>query len=132
MMVVDTSVWIDYFNGVPTPQTETLHDQLGQRHIVIGDLILTEVLQGFHHQRHFDQARSLLQSFPIVAMLGEALALQSAEHYRVLRRRGITVRKTIDVMIGTYCISQTLPLLYSDRDFDPMVQHLGLLSINAE
>ena len=96
--------------------------------VIIGDLILTEVLQGFRHDRHFRQARQLLQTFPIVTMVGPQLAIRSAEHYRALRRRGVTVRKTIDVMIGTYCIANNIPLLHADRDFDPMVSTLGLSS----
>ncbi len=129
MIVVDTSVWVDYFNGVVTPETDTLHAALGTQEILIGDLILTEVLQGFRRESHFVQARQLLQAFPVVTMLAPALAIRSAEHYRTLRARGVTVRKTIDVMIGTSCIAHHLPLLYTDRDFDPMVQHLGLRSV---
>lgn len=126
MIVVDSSVWIDYFNGLRTKQTDALDDLLGKRTVIIGDLILTEVLQGFRSDRHFRRARRLMQAFPVVTMLGATLALRSAEHYRALRRRGVTVRKTIDVMIGTYCIVRRVPLLYADSDFDPMVRHLGL------
>lgn len=126
MIVVDTSVWIDYFNGVNTFETDTLDTALGNREILIGDLILTEVLQGFRREADFIQARQLFDAFPLVTMLGPELAVRSAEHYRALRARGVTVRKTIDVMIGTYCIAHDLPLLYADRDFDPMVQYLGL------
>jgi len=129
MIVVDTSVWVDYFNGQVTPHTDTLDNLLGQGEIIIGDLILTEVLQGFRYERHLRQALVLLQAFPIVTMLGPTLAVRSAEHYRTLRARGVTVRKTIDVMIGTYCIARNLPLLYVDRDFDPLVRHLGLRTV---
>jgi hypothetical protein len=128
MIVVDTSVWIDYFNGTITAETNWLDQLLGQQTLIIGDLILTEVLQGFRRQRHFEQAQQLMQRFPVVTMLGPILAIRSAQHYRQLRQRGITIRKTIDVMIGTSCIALELPLLYSDRDFDPMVQYLGLRS----
>ncbi len=126
MIVVDSSVWVDYFNGRATPETDTLDSLLGEKQIVIGDLILVEVLQGFLSERDFREARRLLRTLPIVAMLGPTMAEQSASNYRKLRRLGVNVRKTIDVMIGTSCIARALPLLYSDRDFDPMVQYLGL------
>ena len=126
MIVVDSSVWIDYFNGRATRQTNALHDWLGKRTVVIGDIILAEVLQGFRSDQHFRRACRLMQTFPVVSMLGPTLAVRSAENYRALRRRGVTVRKTIDVMIGTYCIARRVPLLYSDLDFEPMVRHLGL------
>ena len=126
MIVVDTSVWIDYFNGVHTRETDVLDTALGNQEILVGDLILTKILQGFRRDADFTRAQQLFSAFPIVTMLGPELAVRSAEHYRALRTRGVTVRKTIDVMIGTYCIAHDLPLLYADRDFDFMVRHLGL------
>lgn len=126
MIVVDSSVWIDYFNGHTTPQTDRLHEALGVQPIVIGDLVLTEVLRRFRSEDLFRRAHGLLQAFPIVSMVGPTLAVRAARNYRALRGTGVTVGKTIDVMIGTYCIEVELPLLYSDRDFDPMVDHLGL------
>lgn len=131
MMVVDTSVWVDYFNGTITTQTDALDDVLGSQEVIMGVLILTEVLQGFRDESHFVQARQLLRSFPVVTLLGPHLAVRSAKHYRALRARGVTVRKTIDVMISTYCIAQGLPLLYADRDFDVMVRYLGLRAVAA-
>ncbi len=131
MIVVDTSVWVDYFNGQLTAETDALDRLLGEQAIILGDLILTEVLQGFRREPDFKQAHTLLRSFPIVTMLGPAMAIQSADNYRRLRKVGVTVRKTIDVMIGTYCIANRLPLLYSDRDFDPMVKHLGLSTLTS-
>ena len=131
MIVVDTSVWIDYFNGVNTPETDMLDAALGNQEILVGDLILTEVLQGFRRDADCTQARQLFDAFPVVTMLGAALARRSAEHYRALWARGVTVRKTINVMIGTYCIAHELPLLYADRDFDPMVRYLGLRVVAA-
>jgi len=125
-LVVDTSVWIDYFNGQKTRQTERLHHALGQEDVIVGDIILTEVLQGFRRDTDFQRARELFRAFPVVSMLGPDMAIKSAENYRTLRKRGVTVRKTIDVMIATWCIEHALPLLYSDRDFNPAVQHLGL------
>jgi len=126
MVVVDSSVWIDYFNGRPSLQTDALDGLLGRRHVVVGDLILAEVLQGFRRDRDFRQARRLLAAFPTASMVGPELAVRAAENYRRLRRLGVTVRKTIDVMIGTYCIARRLPLLHSDTDFEPMTRHLGL------
>lgn len=129
MTVVDTSVWIDYFNDISTKETEAFNDMLGSQEILMGDLILTEILQGFQRDSHFEAARKLLQAFPIVPMVGPSLALKSAQHYRTLRKRGVTIRKTLDVMIGTFCIAQDLALLYADRDFDPMVRYLGLRTV---
>jgi len=126
MLVVDTSVWIDYFNGTVNAQTDLLDNLLARRIIILGDLILAEILQGFHRDEDYRQAKKLLQAFPIVDMLGQKMAEKSAQNYRQLRKKGVTVRKTMDVMIGTYCIEHDLPLLYTDRDFDPLVKHLGL------
>lgn len=126
MIAVDSSVWIDYFNGRATPQADRLHEAVGEQPIVIGDLVLAEVLQGFRSDEMFRRAHRLLRAFPVASMVGPALAVRAARNYRALRAAGVTVRKTIDVMIGTYCIEMKLPLLYSDRDFDPMVDHLGL------
>lgn len=126
MILVDSSVWIDYFNGVETEQTDTLDQRLGVALVAVGDLMLVEVLQGFRRERDYREARNLLGSLPLCELLGREMALRSVAHYRALRRRGITVRKTIDVIIASYCIEHTMPLLYSDRDFDPFVEHLGL------
>jgi predicted nucleic acid-binding protein len=129
MIIVDSSVWIDFFNGKRTSQTDWLDSSLGNTPIIMGDLILTEVLQGFQDDRDFRIARDLLLRFPVMSMIGQELALKSAMNYRLLRRKGVTVRKTIDVMIGTFCIHHRLPLLHDDRDFDPMVKLLGLDAI---
>ena len=126
MIVVDSSVWIDYFNGKKTPQTNWLDSSLGNIPIIVGDLILTEVLQGFQNDKDFKVARDLFLEMPIMEMGGRDLSIQSALNYRALRKKGATVRKTIDVMIGTFCIHYRLPLLHDDRDFDPMVKFLGL------
>jgi predicted nucleic acid-binding protein len=126
MILVDSSVWIDYFNGNKTVQTDWLDYSLGNIPIIIGDLILVEVLQGFQDDKDFKTARDLLLGIPFVQMGGQALALESAANYRFMRRKGVTVRKTIDVIIGTFCIRNNLTLLHSDRDFDPMVKFLGL------
>ncbi len=128
MILVDSSVWIDYFRGTPTPQTEKLDSLLGIEPIATGDLILTEVLQGFVSDRDFNQARKLMTSLVIVDLAGQGLAIQAARNFRALRKLGVTVRKTIDTVIATRCIESKMPLLYSDRDFDPFVEHLGLRS----
>lgn len=128
MILVDSSVWIDYFRGTATPQAEKLDLLLGNEPIATGDLILTEVLQGFVSDRDFNQARKLMTSLVIVDLAGQAMAIQAAKNFRVLRALGITVRKAIDTVIATRCIESGLPLLYSDRDFDPFVEHLGLRS----
>ena len=131
MILVDSSVWIDYFNGKKTAQTEWLDSSLGDTPIIMGDLILTEVLQGFLNDKDFRTARDLLLGIPFMSMGGRELALESAMNYRFLRKRGVTVRKTIDVMIGTFCIHHQLILLHDDRDFDPMVKFLGLEVIDT-
>jgi predicted nucleic acid-binding protein len=126
VIVVDSSVWIDFFNGSSSPAVERLDGLLGTVPVAIGDLILVEVLQGFRSDRDLATARQLLGSLSLVEMLGRSQAFKAAENYRSLRRKGITVRKTIDGIIATACIEANLPLLFSDRDFLPYVEHLGL------
>ena len=126
MIVVDSSVWIDFFNGKRTSQTDWLDSALGNTPILMGDLILAEVLQGFQSERDFRIAGDLLSRLPFMPMVVQALALESALNYRFLRKKGVTLRKTIDVMIGTFCIHHRFPLLHDDRDFDPMAKILGL------
>ena len=126
MILVDSSVWIDYFRGATTPQTEMLDRLLGQQPLAIGDLILTEVLQGFDRERGFDQARELLTSLTVVELGGEEIAIQAAKNFRALRKLGVTVCKTIDTVIATRCIEGGYSLLHNDRDFDPFARHLGL------
>ena len=126
MIVVDSSVWIDFFNGVSTPEVERLDGLLGVTPLAIGDLILVEVMQGFRNEKDVATARQLFRSLALLPMLGGRNAWKAAENYRQLRSRGITVRKTIDGIIATACIETNLPLLFSDRDFQPYVEHLGL------
>lgn len=128
MILVDSSVWIDYFRGIPTPQAEKLDALLGVEPVATGDLVLTEVLQGFASDRDFNQAKKLMTALVIVDLAGQDIAIQAARNFRILRSLGVTVRKTIDTVIATRCIESGLPLLYSDKDFDPFVQHLGLRS----
>lgn len=126
MIVVDTSVWIDYFNGVPTPQVDLLDDLLGKRVLAVGDLILAELLQGFATEQDANRALRLLDPLEFVAMAGREVAIQSAANYRRLRRRGVTVRKTMDMLIGTYCLMHDHEILHNDRDFELLARHLGL------
>lgn len=127
MILVDSSVWVDYFNGRGTPQTETLDALLGTQPLLVGDLILAEVLQGFHRDSEFEQALQAFQHFEQVSLLSPILAVQSARNYQALRTQGITVRKTIDCIIATYCITMGCALLHSDADFTPFEERLGLV-----
>lgn len=126
MVLVDSSVWIDYFNGVETPETDLLDGLLGREPVAVGDLVLAEVLQGFRDDADYRAAKQLLASLPVFDLLGASRAIKVAENYRALRKLGVTVRKTADAVIATFCIEQRMPLLSSDRDFAPFVEHLGL------
>ncbi len=126
MIMVDSSVWIDYFNGKECPEVVYLDAILGINPVVIGDNILTEVLQGFKGDREYKIAKQLLTALPVFQLSNKDLAIKSADNYRVLRKRGITVRKTIDTIIATYCIEQKIQLLFTDRDFLPFVEFLKL------
>lgn len=126
MILVDSSVWVDYFNGQVTQETDFLDALLGTEPVAIGDLILAEVLQGFRSDADYEAAKELLASLTTYDLLGTSIAIKTADNYRALRRRGITVRKTVDAIIATFCIERRTLLLYSDRDFDPFVKHLGL------
>ncbi len=126
MILVDSSVWIDYFRGTITAQTEILDGLLGQRPLAIGDLILTEVLQGFDNERDFNKARKMLTLLTLVNLGGEEIAIRAARNSCALRRLGVTVRKTIDTLIATRCIESGYELLHNNRDFEPFARHLGL------
>jgi predicted nucleic acid-binding protein len=126
VILVDSSVWIDYFRGTITAQTETLDRLLDEEPLAIGDLILTEVLQGFEDERDFKRARRMLASLAVVELGGQDIAVQAARNFRSLRRRGVTIRKTIDTVIATRCIEDGYDLLHNDRDFEPFAKHLGL------
>lgn len=126
MILVDSSVWVDYFKGKVTPQTGKLDFLLGYEPLAVGDLILTEVLQGFDSDRDFEQAQRMMTSLLVVEIGGLNIAIQAARNFRELRRHGVTVRKTIDTVIATRCIESGYDLLHSDRDFEPFVTHLGL------
>lgn len=126
MIIVDSSIWIDYFNDKDTLQTTHLDFLLGEQEVGIGDIILTKVLQGFSNDKDYQQAKSLMLHFDVFPLLGQELAIISADNYRFLRKKGLTVRKTTDVTIASFCIHHNYPLLFSDKDFQPFVEHLSL------
>jgi predicted nucleic acid-binding protein len=126
VILVDSSVWIDFFRGTDTPQVDRLDALFAKERILVGDLILTEVLQGFRTERDFNQARKTLDTFAAIELGGLDIAVQAAKNFRALRGLGITVRRTIDTIIATRCIESGFSLLYADRDFEPFATHLGL------
>jgi len=129
VIVVDSSVWIDFLRGRRLPHVARLRALLGTSEIIVGDLMLCEVLQGLEEDRAAREVESLLRCFEIVPMAGETIAVKAARNFRFLRGRGITVRKTIDLLIGTWCVEHRRPLLHNDSDFRPMAQHLGLTEV---
>jgi predicted nucleic acid-binding protein len=128
VLVVDSSVWIDYFVDAPHPAVDALDGLLtsGDVRLVVPDLVLFEVLRGFRDEHQHRQARRLLQSLSIEAACDPALAMLAADHYRQLRSRGITVRSAIDVLVASFCIERDYALLHSDRDFEAFARHRGL------
>jgi predicted nucleic acid-binding protein len=129
VILVDTSVWIDFINDRNSHHVHRLDALLSSEEIIIGDLMLCEILQGFDSEPAATEAENLLRNFEIVPMAGDAIAVAAARNFRSLRRRGITIRKTIDLLIGTWCIENETPLLHNDRDFHPMARHLGLIEV---
>ncbi|MEM5389799.1 PIN domain nuclease [Paraburkholderia phymatum] len=129
MTLVDSSVWIDYFRGVPSLETDKLDTLLGTEALLAGDLIVAEVLQGFSAESEFNMARQMMTThLNVVSLVGADNAIQAARNFRTLRAQGVTIRKTIDTLIATYCIENGVSLLFSDRDFKPFVDLLGLRS----
>jgi len=126
MIVADTSVWIDYVNGAITPQTNILDIELENRRVATGDLIIVEFLQGFREDKQFQEAKDLMDSLEYYDFVGREIAVNAAQNFRKLRKNGITIRKTIDVLIATFCIEYRFELLHNDRDFDSMEKVLGL------
>ncbi len=126
MILVDSSVWIDYFNGKRSWQTDLFDNMLSDIPIIMGDLILIEVLQGFKSDKDYETAKNYIAELPFRQMGGYSVAIQSAQNYRQLRKIGVTVRKTIDMVIATFCIIEGLTLLHDDRDFDPIALHFPL------
>lgn len=129
MILVDTSVWIDYFNGTDTRESALLDKALLDQEVVMGDLILLEILQGFRSDRDYNTAKRHLTNLRQFSMLSPEIALKASGNYRKLRKKGITIRKTADIIIATFCIEEKIPLLHSDRDFIPFSEHLKLKSI---
>ena len=132
MIIVDTSVWIDYFNGKDTDETNLLDAALGNQEVAIGDLIALEILRGFRLDKDYNTAKKHLGNLHQYSMLSPELALKAADYYRKLRKKGVTIRKTADVIIATFCIEEKLPLLYTDRDFTPFTEYLKLRSVSAK
>ena len=131
MIVVDSSVWIDFLNGREAPHVSQLRALLGVEEVILGDLMLCEVLQGLKDERAAKSVEALLRRFDIVAMGGAEIAVAAARNFRSLRRRGITVRTTIDLLIGAWCIENRVALLHNDNDFRPMARHLGLIEVTV-
>jgi predicted nucleic acid-binding protein len=126
MILVDSTVWIDYFRAADTPQVALLDSCFGSSRLAVGDLIAAEVLQGVRDEREFKWVKRTFDAFEHVDLVGYDLAVRASENYRLLRDRGLTIRKTIDTLIATCCIERGLTLLHADRDFAPFVEHLGL------
>ena len=126
MILVDSSVFIDYFNGINNWHTDELNALLGNELVITGDYILAEVLQGFRNDKDYKIAKKIMQSFPCFNICNEELAIKSADNFRYLRKKGITIRKTVDLIIGTFCIENDIELLHNDRDYEPMGQYLNL------
>jgi len=132
VILVDTSVWIDYLNGVHSTHADSLDSGIIEGTVAMGDLIFLEILQGIRDDREYRTTKQTLLTLDRVEMLGPGMPEKCAENYRSLRKKGITIRKTTDVIIATFCIEQRMPLLFTDRDFIPFVDHLGLLSVLPE
>lgn len=132
MLLVDSTVWVDYFNGLQTPETDYLDHILDKVPVLVGDLILAEVLQGFREDTDFERAQGALGKFLHVSLVNPELAVKSAHNYRLLRRKGVTVRKTIDSLIATWCIENEIPLLHKDNDFDGYEAHLDLRVVHPK
>jgi predicted nucleic acid-binding protein len=129
VIVVDSSVWIDFLNGRDLPHVRRLRASLGVEEIIVGDLVVCEVLQGLDNEREAREVELLLRRFQIVSMVGDSVAILAARNFRALRQRGITIGKTIDLLIGTWCIEHARPLLHNDSDFRLIAQHLALLEV---
>jgi len=127
LIAVDSSVWIANLHNIASEPVRLLRSLFGREALLVGDIVLLEVLQGARDEAHAIRIARDLNAFNIVPMLGERVAVQAARNYRALRSEGITIRKTVDLIIGTFCIEHGHTLLHDDRDFEPMRAHLGLL-----
>ncbi len=126
MIVADTSAWIDYFNGIVASHTDILDSDLQKSRIIIGDIIIAELLQGFKSDKEYYCAKLLIEKLEYRDLVGKQIAIKAADNYRYLRSKGITTRKTVDGIIATFCIENNYQLIHNDRDFDPFEKHLGL------
>jgi predicted nucleic acid-binding protein len=129
MIIADTGIWIDYFNGVINLYSNRLDQALQDEQVALTDIILMEILQGFRSEKEYSRAKTALSALPCFEILGVKNALRYTEYYRTLRKQGITIRKNNDVMIAGFCIVQRIPLLFNDRDFEPFVKYLGLQTV---
>jgi predicted nucleic acid-binding protein len=126
MIVADTSVWIDYVKGIVAPHTNLLDFELLHNRVITGDLIIVEFLQGFRNENDYRKAKQIMDSLEYHDLAGKDISIKAAQNFRRLRKNGVTVRKTIDVIIATFCIENDFELIHNDRDFDPMEEMLGL------
>jgi predicted nucleic acid-binding protein len=126
VILADTTVWIDYFNGASGPHVDVLDFELSRNRIVTGDLIITEFLQGFKNEREYQEAKKIMDTLEYRDLVGRGIAIAAAQNYRTLRKNGVIVRKTIDVLIATFCIENDIEIIHNDRDFDGIEEHLGL------
>lgn len=129
MILVDTSVWIDYLNGADNGHTATLDTELIQGKVAISDVIYLEILQGIKNDKEYEITRTRLQTLDRYEMFGNRMVEPCAQNYRALRKRGLTVRSTLDVVIATFCIKNNMPLLFKDKDYIPFVDYLGLTAV---
>jgi predicted nucleic acid-binding protein len=130
--VTDTSVWVDYLRGLESRQTQILDAALDEKRVILPDLVLLEVLRGVSSPKAAAWVESVMDDLEIVCVGGRKMAIEAAQHYRILRSRGLTIRGSIDLLIGTWCIENNVPLLHNDRDFGIMEQHLGLEPVVAD
>jgi len=126
VILADTSAWIDYVRGIAAPHTDLLDLELARNRVLTGDLIITEFLQGFREDREYLEAKQIMDSLEYRDLVGREIAIAASQNYRILRKSGITIRKTIDVILATFCIENDIELIHNDRDFDPMEKALGL------
>ena len=129
MILADTSVWIDYFNGNITDQSDILDNALAEGEVIIGDLIILEILQGIRDDREYNKTKKALSTLEQFELFGNSMVFECANNFRKLRKKGLTIRKTTDLIIASFCIKNKIPLLYCDRDFVPFSKHLGLISV---
>lgn len=127
MILADTSIWIDYFNGRITTETNFLDTALAEGDVIIGDLIMLEILQGVRHDKDYNETKKALGTLEQFELFGSAMVLECADNFRKLRKKGLTIRKTADLIIASFCIKNEIPLLFSDRNFLPFAEHLGLI-----